>query len=88
MKDTVSDQTAWKNVGEKLISLAFFLKLKPFQGRGSRIFLKRGLTPPEGSEGMPRSEKFFISNALKRYFLHFGGGLTTKYQDQNSDFYT
>ena len=72
-------------VNKRLIYYMAFLNNIPYRG-GSRIFLKRGLTPPGGSRGMPRT--FFISNALKRYFLHFGGSLTTKYHDQNSDYYT
>ena len=57
------------------------------QGR-IQDFFKEGVDTSSGVRGHAPLGKFLISNALKRYFLHFGGSLTTKYQDDNSDFYT
>ena len=57
------------------------------QGR-IQDFFKEGVDISRGVLGHAPLGKCFISNALKRYFLHFGSSLTTKYQDQNSDFYT
>ena len=36
-------------------------------------------TSSDGVQGHAPLGKFFISNALKRNFLHFEGSLTTKY---------
>ena len=57
------------------------------QGR-IQDFFKEGVATSRGVQGHAPLGKIFISNALKCYFLHSGVSLTTKYQDQNSDFYT
>ena len=51
-------------------------------------FFKEGFDTSRGGRGHAPLGKCLISNTLKRYFLHFGRSLTTKYQDENSDFYT
>ena len=57
------------------------------QGWSQDVF-KEGVDTSRGVQGHAPLGKDLISNPLKRYFLHFVGSLTTKYQHQNSDIYT